>query len=167
MKVINIHKRDLNAPKSEVSKLLQTLASGEDKIWPSEKWPAIRFREGLVTGAKGGHGPIRYLIVNFEPGSYIEFQFSAPKGFHGVHRFDCTALSSTITEFKHTIDMRTSGIGIITWAFAVRWLHDALFEDLMDKVENQFSKKQKRTSWTIWVKLLRWILRPKKAKTNE
>jgi len=158
--VINIHKRIINSSKEEVSQLLGTLSSREDKIWPYEKWPAIRFKDGLVENAKGGHGPIGYSITKYVPNEQIEFKFNAPKGFNGVHRFNIVELKSNKTEFRHTIEMKTTGIGILTWVFVIYWLHNALFEDLMDKVENQFVKDPKKHKWILWVKLLRKVLKP-------
>ena len=159
MKVINIHKRILNAPKEKISELLGTLSLKEDKIWPYEKWPAIRFKEGLIENTKGGHGPIRSKINKYVPHKLIEFKFYAPKGFNGIHRFDIKELQSNKTEFRHTIEMDVSGIGILTWSIAISWLHNALFEDLMNKVENQFIKETKKSKWGLWVILLREVLK--------
>ncbi len=112
MEVVNIHKRKLNTQKGGVSQLLGTLSSKEDKIWPYEKWPAISFKDELVENAKGGHGPIRYSINKYIPNEQIEFKFTTPKGFNGVHRFNIVKLKRNKTEFRHTIEMKTTGIGI-------------------------------------------------------
>lgn len=66
---------------------------------------------------------------------------------------------SVSQELTHTIDMNTTGIGTLTWTIGIRWLHDALMEDLLDKIENQFSNKSKRTEWNNWVKFLRKVLK--------
>ena len=155
MKVINVHKRVINQPKEEVSKLLKTLATQDDKIWPNKKWPAIRFKDGLVLGAKGGHGIIRYTITNYVVGEHIKFQFTKPKGFYGTHEFNIVAINSNKVEINHIIKMNTSGLATFSWLFAIRWLHDALTEDALDKIENQFSEKQIATPYSVWVKILR------------
>ena len=85
MNVINIHKRTIDQPKEKVSQLFKTLATSEDLIWPYENWPAIRFKDGLHIGSKGGHGRVRYSISEFQEGEYIKFQFSKPSGFNGIH----------------------------------------------------------------------------------
>ena len=54
--------------------------------------------------------------------------------------------------------MNTKAIATLTWAFAIRWLHDALIEDAFDKVENFFTGKNNKTEWNIWVRFLREIL---------
>ena len=81
MKVLNVHRRTIHQPIEKVGALLSTLASKEDQIWPFEQWPRMKFKEGLTTGAKGGHGPIRYTVQHYHPGKLIRFQFNKPTGF--------------------------------------------------------------------------------------
>ena len=158
MKVINIHQRVINQPKDKISELLGTLSSKNDMMFPTEKWPRMKLNEGLKEGSKGGHGPIRYDVQKYSEGTFIQFKFTKPIGFQGIHRFDITALDNNKTEIKHTIEMETSGTGTAIWLFAVRWLHDALLEDSFDKVENHFLAEKKKTKWNIWVKILRTAL---------
>lgn len=158
MKVINIHTRILNQPKRKISDLLETLSFKNDKMFPIEKWPRMKLNEGLKIGSMGGHGPIGYIVQKYFIGTLIEFKFTKPSGFKGIHRFDITALDHNKTEIKHTIEMETSGTGTAIWLFAVRWLHDALLEDSFDKVENHFLTEKKKTEWNIWVKILRTAL---------
>ncbi|MBU0465146.1 MAG: hypothetical protein KKE12_16345 [Proteobacteria bacterium] len=159
MKTINIHKRIISQSKGVISDILNTLSSSDDKLWPKEKWPPMIFKKGLTIGAIGGHGPIKYSINTYIPGSLIEFTFVKPDGFKGVHRFEVTEIENNATELKHTIDMMLSGKGILTWHIAIRWLHDALIEDCFDKVENQFLTNKKETKWNLWVVFLRNRLR--------
>ena len=157
MEVLNIHKRIIEQPKIKVADLFETLATDNDKVWPSEQWPKMKFKEGVKEGSKGGHGPIRYTITKFIPKAYIQFEFTKPKGFNGYHQLEIKEFEMDKTEIKHTIKINTTGIGILTWALAVRWLHNALIEDAFDKVENQFSENHKRTAWSFWVKFLRKV----------
>ncbi|MDY8137441.1 hypothetical protein [Aquimarina sp. 2201CG5-10] len=159
MKVLNIHKRIINQPKQQVANLLGTLASREDKIWPFENWPRMKFKEGIQPGAKGGHGPIRYSVETYDPNVLIQFRFYKPKGFNGIHKLEISEIDETHTMLKHTIDMQTSGVGIFSWFFAIRWLHDALIEDAFDKVENNFGTTSKKTNWNLWVRFLRKVLK--------
>jgi len=137
-------------------------------IWPNDKWPAMRFKDGLKVGAKGGHGPIRYTIEKLNPGEIIEFKFTKPSGFHGIHRFElksCNGLRNlesrqVKTEITHIIDMKTTGIGILLWFFFIRPLHNALLEDAFDKIENHFLVEKKRMNWNVWVRFLRRIMKP-------
>jgi len=159
MKVLNIHHRIIHQPKAVVAELLKTLATKEDKVWPQEKWPAMRFKEGLVEGAKGGHGPIRYFVKSIVPEESIEFEFMKPTGLVGIHKFEMKEVGDGQTEIKHTIDMKTNLIGTVQWNTFIRVLHDALIEDAFDKVENHFSPQKKKTPWNRRVKFLRKILK--------
>jgi hypothetical protein len=159
LKVLNIHKREIQQPKKIISQLISTLSSKEDNVWPTEKWPAMRFKDGLEEGSKGGHGPIRYFVKKYIVGESIEFVFLKPSGFNGTHTFKIFEINKNTTLVKHTIKMDVSGKGMVLWLFAIRSLHDALIEDAFDKIENQFSKEKKKTNWSFWVRFLRKILK--------
>ena len=159
MKVLNIHKAIIHQSKDEVSKLLKTLSTENDKIWPFEKWPAMKFNKGLVEGANGGHGPIRYSIEKYEPKEFIQFKFSKPIGFNGIHKFEILKLENEKTELKHTIDMNVVGKGLLIWLIAIHPLHNALLEDALHKVKNNYILDNKQNKWGIWVKLLRRLLK--------
>jgi len=164
LKVLNIHTRTINQPIREVSELLETISTENDKIWPKGKWPRMKFNDGIHMGAKGGHGPIRYTVEKYDPNEIIQFRFSKPNGFNGIHKFEIKEFADRQTEIKHTIDMVTKGKGTLIWLFAIRSLHNALIEDGFDKIENNFSNLNKKTEWNIWVKIVRKLL-AKKAKS--
>lgn len=166
MKVLNVHKRILNQSKKEVSDILATLATDNDRIWPNEKWPAMKFRDEIKIGAKGGHGPIRYTIEKLNPKEIIQFRFSKPHGFNGIHKLELIELSQEMTEIKHTIDMNTSGKGTLIWIFVIRPLHNALIEDGFDKLENNFIDYKKSSKWSFWVKFLRKQLNQRNKTRN-
>lgn len=42
IKIHNVHERVLGVPARQVGALLDTLTSGNDQMWPSERWPALR-----------------------------------------------------------------------------------------------------------------------------
>ncbi len=155
MKVLNIHKRVINQPKEKVEEIFRTLSSENDKVWPTEKWPAMKFDDGLQIGSVGGHGPIRYRVEDIQPGDSVQFKFLKPTGFHGFHKFELNKISDSSTEVIHTIDMSTSGRGTILWLVGIRHLHDALIEDALDKLENNFLEKKKSTKWSYYVRFLR------------
>ena len=167
MKVLNIHKRTINQPKIKVAELLKTLSTENDRIWPKEKWPEMKFKGGINIGAKGGHGPIRYSVEKYNPNEIIEFRFSKPNGFNGIHKFEINELTNEKTEIKHTISMNTVGRGTLIWILAIRSLHNALIEDGFDKLENNFSENIKSTKWNFWVKFLRNQIAKKRKKSNE
>lgn len=166
MKVINIHKRVLNQPKEQIAELLETLATKNDKVLATDKWYPMILDKGLIAGSKGGHGPIRYTVQAYNPGKFVQFKFTKPNGFNGIHRFEIEGLEKNQTEIKHSIKMTTSGSGTLVWLFAIRWLHDAFMEDAFDKVENTFLKEKKKTEWNFWVKVLRKAFKPRRKKTS-
>ena len=161
MRVINIHKRIINQSEKEVSQLFKTLATSNDLVWPYENWPAIRFRDGLQVGSKGGHGRIRYTIIELTSGNHIKFQFSKPEGFVGTHQLRIVAVNDNKTEISHHIEAKTSLKATFFWVFVIRWLHDALIEDAFDKVENYYLATKKVTRYNVWVKLLREVYKRK------
>jgi hypothetical protein len=159
MKILNVHTRVINQPKAKINELLKTLATDNDLILATDKWPPMKLNEGLKEGSRGGHGPIRYTVQKFIPYEFIQFEFVKPSGFNGIHKFEINALEEFKTEIKHTISMNAQGIAILTWSLAIRWLHDAYIEDAFDKTENYFLLKKKKTTWSIWVKVLRALLK--------
>jgi len=168
MKVTNIHSRKLKQSKAQVQALFKTLATTEDKIWPYENWPAIRFDDVIKIGTKGGHGRVRYSIIDFNEGENITFQFSKPDGFIGTHELYIKAIDTNVTEITHEINMNTSTVkATFLWITIIRWLHDALIEDAFDKMENCFSEeKNKKTEHSFWVKLLRGAYKKQSFKTK-
>ncbi len=158
MRILNIHSRIIAQPKNELEILFSSLSSKNDKIWPKNHWPRLKFKDGLKVGAKGGHGPIRYTIEIFNPEEKIQFRFDKPQGFNGVHRFEIIELDSQNSFLKHSIDMKSNLRATLIWYIAIKWLHDALIEDLLDRVENHYNNSKKRTKWSLWVKFLRKIL---------
>jgi hypothetical protein len=161
MKVINIHKRIILQPKEKLSSVLDSLSSKNDQLWPYENWPPMVFENGLQEGAIGGHGPIEYSVKKYIPGSIIEFEFIKPEDFVGIHKFEIEAIDKEKTQLIHTIRMAVSGKGILIWYIAIKWLHDALLEDCLDKAENQFLNEKKKTKWNFWVLILKKILKKK------
>ena len=159
MKVLNVHSRVIECQKSQIDQLLETLTSQEDKVWPSEQWPKMFFKDGFKLGSKGGHGPIRYTITQIKKGELLEFKFTSPQGFDGHHRFEMSIQNENQQKLKHTIDMNTRGLASLKWLIVIRPLHDALIEDLLDKIETQLTDNNKKSQWSLWVRFLRMILR--------
>lgn len=163
MKVINIHKRVINQPKKELARLLATLATDNDRMLATDKWPPMKLNKGLQVGSRGGHGPIRYIVLDYQAEKSITFQFDM-KGFNGFHRFELRELGQYQTEISHVIEMTTSNLATVKWALAIRWLHDAFVEDAFDKVENEFLAYPKVSRWNWWVIILRKMSRHRKHK---
>lgn len=163
MKVINIHKRSINQPKRELEKLFATLATDNDRVLANNKWPPMKLNKGLQVGSRGGHGPMQYIVSDYQEGNSITFQFDM-KGFNGFHRLELLELGYDKTEISHIIDMTTSGLATVRWVLVIRWLHDAFVEDAFDKVENEFLQYPKVSRWNWWVIILRKVSRPRRYK---
>ncbi|MFH1763924.1 MAG: SRPBCC family protein [Gemmatimonadota bacterium] len=158
MKVQNHHCRRLHNPPEQVGERLDTLATRRDGLWPHERWPRMRLDKVLGVGAKGGHGPIRYVVEEYVPGRKVVFRFTGPKGFCGTHQFLVGTLEEGC-ELRHTIAMRISGSALLTWPAVFCPLHNALLEDSLDKVEAELSGSEwRRREWPLHVRVLRKLL---------
>ncbi|WP_296385762.1 hypothetical protein [Winogradskyella sp.] len=149
-----------------MSDLFKTIATSNDLVWPYENWPAMRFKDGLKIGRKGGHGRVRYTIIDFNKGDYIKFKFSKPDGFNGTHELRIEEITLGKTEISHEIRMNTSFKATFFWIFIIRWLHDALIEDAFDKIENYFLIEKKQPKHSNWVEFLRGAYKIKSFKTK-
>lgn len=163
MIVLNIHERVLDAPATKMGALVDGLASANDLLWPIDRWPAMRFDRPLGVGGSGGHGPIRYTVESYAPGRSVQFRFTKPQGFVGVHRFELEPLDAGRTQLRHVIEMRATGLTWLAWALAIRPLHNALLEDALDRAEVFTGKQLPQRKWSLWVKFVRWIMRRRRG----
>jgi hypothetical protein len=158
MKVVNIHERVIDGSVAQVGKLIDTLASPNDLLWPIDRWVPMKFDRPLGVGAVGGHGPIRYTVESYEPGHRIQFRFTQPRGFLGTHRFEVEPTVDGKALLRHVIEMHVTGRALLIW-LVIRPLHDALLEDALDHAEASLGKQMPQRKWSCWVKLVRWIIR--------
>ncbi|MBC8368197.1 SRPBCC family protein [bacterium] len=157
MKVLNIHEREFGCPVVQVGALLDSLATQEDLLWPHETWPRMKFEQALSVGARGGHGPIRYEIEDYQPGRFIRFRFTGPRGFLGHHGYEIEESESGAI-LRQVLEMNTSGSALLTWPLIYRPMHDALIEDSLTKAEFVLGLEPEYRSWSLWVKCLRFLL---------
>jgi hypothetical protein len=155
MQVLNVHEREFSAPPEEVGALIDSIASKDDRLWPLEKWPPMRFDRPLSVGAVGGHGPVRYTVEEYQPSQRIVFRFTAPRGFNGSHRFEVEERGGK-TVLRHVIEMCAEGPALLSWPLAVRALHDACLEDCLDRATVSLGiDLAKPARWPVYVRLLR------------
>ncbi|MFI5980114.1 SRPBCC family protein [Streptomyces sp. NPDC051555] len=161
MGVYNVHERLLAAEGSDVGALVDSLSGGAaDRLWPHPNWPAMEFDRPLAVGATGGHGPVRYTVTAYVPGTWVRFAFSGPRGFDGFHEFAVLPVDGGRTVLRHTLAMRVSGPARLTWPAAYRWMHDACLEDGLDRAELACTGTVARPArWTRYVRLLRALAR--------
>jgi hypothetical protein len=150
--------RVIQTSSDTLGSLLDTLSSPNDCVWPYEKWPKMKFNNGLIGGSSGGHGPIRYTIINYLKSQSISFRFDRPTSFHGTHTFSIKEQNGNSTLLIHEIQMKVSLGGLIIWYGGIKYLHDALLEDCFDKVENQFSQIPKSRAYGFYVQVLRKLV---------
>lgn len=156
MRVRNVHRRHL-ADAATGAALLAGLATHDDRLWPRDRWPAMRLERGLTVGSRGGHGPVRYHVVASEPGKFVRFRFEAPRGFDGTHGFELTPDGSAT--LVHVLEARLTGPARITWPLVFRPLHDALIEDALDRAERASGGTAAEPArWSPWVRFLRRVL---------
>jgi hypothetical protein len=155
----NVHHRQIDAPPEVLGALLDRLATDADPLWPSPQWPPLRLDNGLTPGSAGGHGPIRYHVTEYEPGHRVRFAFDGHlDGWHEL------TVDNGLT---HAMGGRLIGPTTVTWPLAIRWLHDALVEDLLDNAELAATGRLSRPNrYGPWVRLLRHRLMPAPAKTE-
>jgi len=166
MKVLNIHERELKADYEQVAKLIDSLSSEDDRLWPNHSWPRMKFDRPLSVGAKGGHGPIGYYVEEYNPGHSIKFCFTSPKGFKGFHEFDAVKSSNGAVFLRHRIEMELEGSALLTWPLFIRPLHDALLEDALSTAQASLGIAPQMRPWSSWVKIIRWIMSGGKAQTQ-
>jgi len=163
MRIFNVHERRVGSPVESAGKLLDGLAGSDDRLWPHEKWPAMKLDSPLGKGARGGHGPVRYTVQDFIPGRRVDFVFDnhgIAAGFRGKHYFEVQPLGDGAL-LRHVIEAQ-SGFGTwLRWAVMIRPLHDALIEDAFDKAEHGLAgtaRREDQARWSQWVKILRWVI---------
>ena len=137
---------------------MQTLGTKEDLMWPLEQWPAMKFKDGLHIGSRGGHGLVRYTITEYDPNRKIEFQFNKPIGIRGIHKLEIAEVPQG-TQITHTIESTISGRALLSWALFIRPFHDAVLEDAFDKVQRYFKEPHEASNWSFWVKGWRFIFK--------
>ncbi|UVS78497.1 SRPBCC family protein [Actinokineospora sp. UTMC 2448] len=147
----NVHTRTVA---EGVGALIDTLAGPDDRLWPHDHWPAMRFDRGLAVGAVGGHGPVGYTVEEHVPGRRVRFRFTAPDGFDGYHE-----LTAEGAELRHELVMRARGLARLSWPLVFRPLHDALIEDAFDLACREMGVPHRPARWSAYVRLLRAVLR--------
>lgn len=158
MRVINCHVRRVAAPIERAARLLDALASTDDRLWPARCWPALRLDRPMAVGARGGHGPIRYTVHAYEPGRRVRFRFDAPAGFDGVHEFRIEPAGVAAVDLIHELRMRARGRARLSWPLLYRPLHDALIEDAFACAQAALGETPVVRPWSHWVRVLRGLL---------
>ncbi|MGW4242918.1 SRPBCC family protein [Nocardia sp. NPDC004722] len=153
----NIHQRELPVSAKELGVLLDAVAERGNPVWPGDHWPPLILDRPLQVGADGGHGAIRYHCTAYEPGRVVEFTFAASMPFAGTHTLELIDRGESGCVIRHLIVAEARGPqSLLLWTLAIRWLHDALIEDLLDRAATAVGHPPARPArWSPWVRLLR------------
>ncbi len=157
LKIVNVHQRLLYATPGRAGRLIDSLSSTGDLLWP-RGWPRLSLDRPLRAGAAGGHGPIRYFVESYAPGQAVRFRFTGPRGFDGWHAFEVVEATAAHCVLEHRIEMTARGTALWSWWLLYRPLHDALIEDALSLAQSSLGNERREVPWSRWVKVLRWLL---------
>jgi uncharacterized protein YndB with AHSA1/START domain len=132
--VYNVHERVVPATSEQVWALLSKIGTDQDRLGLMPKWFALP--EGLAPGAPVRHGPMRYRVGAVEPNRRL--WFDTPDDFTGGHGFTITPTDGGAL-VRHEIKGRTRGLVRWLWPIWIRHAHDAVLEDLLDKLSRQIA----------------------------
>ncbi len=150
--VHNVHERLIPVPAPRLAPLVDR----PEYAWPAPQWPALVLDRPVAVGARGGHGPIRYRVTEYEPGRRVAFAFDPGMGLAGTHAFTVEPAGPSTTLVRHVLEAEPAGFVRVRWALVIRWMHDALLEDLLDRAEATVGTGPVAPArWSPWVRLLR------------
>ena len=90
----------------------------------------------------------------------VLFRFTAPKGFNGMHQLTLEELPDGKTRVKHVLTATLEGPMVLLWPVIIRFMHDALIEDGLDRAEAWAERRVlKLRPWNPWVQTLHWLER--------
>lgn len=154
----NVHERVLSVSPDQVAPLIDRVAEPGNPLWPADHWPPLELDRPLGVGADGGHGPIRYTCTSYQPGRRAEFTFAPGLLIRGTHTLDVLPFQGG-TLLRHELTGRFTPWGRLIWSVGIRWLHDALIEDLLDRAATAVGHPPTRPArWSPWVRLLRRVM---------
>ena len=154
----NVHERLLPVPPEHLAAALDDIGCERDVLWPSPYWPTMVLDGPLAAGTPAGHGPIRYVVTQHEPGRCVEFRFAPDLGVDGYHRLEVLDADGRSCLVRHTMEGTLSGRMRVVWPVAVRWLHDCVLEQLLDNAERLATGSCAQPHRPgAWVRLLRAV----------
>jgi hypothetical protein len=153
--VHNVHERTLPVPAKALGGLLDRIGGPDDPLWPTPAWVPMVLDGPLADLPKGGHGAIRYRVTAYDPGRLVEFTFPSTSGVAGTHTFSVEALGPDRSVLRHVLDARPRGSMRLLWPLVVRFAHDAVLEDLLDRAEATLGVGPAHPArWSPWVRVI-------------
>ncbi len=152
----NVHERRIAAPVEEVGALLADVGRPDDRLWPAHDWMPMTLDRPVGVGARGGHDDIRYSVIAYEPGRRVVFGFEPPTLLTGRHALEVEPLPDGTALMRHVLEAQPHGAYRLLLPLVIRWIHDAVIEDLLDRAELAMGRAPARpAAWSPWVRLLR------------
>ena len=155
--ICNVHQRSLAVPVADARFLIDDLAGPDDRLWPSDRWPAMRFDRPLGVGARGGHGAVRYVVSAYVPGRRIQFTFTG-RNIDGFHEFELIDGGAGRCVLRHTLMAHASGSLRIVFPLLIRPLHDACLRDALDRCEAATGGASQRRPLSCAIRLRRAVV---------
>jgi hypothetical protein len=118
----------------------------------------MEFDRPLSVGARGGHGPIRYFVEEYVPGECVKFRFTGPRGFDGFHGYERIRTTADTAVLRHTLEMTTHGLAVLSWPLVYQPMHDALIEDTLATAEASLGQASHIQPRSLWVRFLLWVV---------
>ena len=156
MRVHDVHERWLPGTRASVGALIDSLGSDDDRLWPHDEWVAMRFDRPLGVGASGGHGFVRYEVVDYDAGRLVRFRYRRPRGLVGEHRFETEpGAGDGRTVMRHVVEAETHGLMSLFWPWGAKPVHDAMIEDALDRAEAHLGGTPRARRRSLWVRFSR------------
>jgi hypothetical protein len=162
MRIDNVHERIVSSGPAEIGPLLARLGQPDDPLYPPS-WPPMRYDGGVAVGARGTHG----IVSAYEPGRLLELSFPPGMGITGKHAFTVTPLGDGRSRVRHVVDADATPVMWLVWSVAIRPAHDAVLEELLDRLATATGTPPVRPAVpSRYARLLRWIRRPQARATD-
>jgi Polyketide cyclase / dehydrase and lipid transport len=155
-RIHNVHAREIAAPAAAVGDILDTVGGPGDRLWATDIWAAepVVFDRPLGVGADGGHGSIRYSVVDYEPGRRLVFRFTPGGGLSGTHRFELEELGPERCRLTHILEADASRWTRPFVPVLIGW-HDAMVETALDRAElGATGSLERPTRIPLWLRLV-------------
>jgi hypothetical protein len=152
----SVHSREIAAPAGVVGEILDSVGSDQDRLWAADIWQAepVVFDRPLGVGARGGHGSVRYSVVEYEQGGRVVFGFTPGSGLSGTHGFNLEELGPDWSRLTHVLDAEPSLWMRPLVPILVGW-HDAMVETAFDRAElGATGSLERRTRIPLWLRVV-------------
>lgn len=130
-RLCNVHERIVPGPLDVSSELLEGILDPAGSVWPFDL-RRLELDRGLDPGSTGGHGPVRYTVVDHDPGRRVRFAFTPDAPIAGWHEFVLGDVPGLGVRWRHELCIDP----VDRWVREqVEPSHDALIEVLLDRVD--------------------------------